>query len=226
MSLRVLIADDQGLLRAGFRLILSGEPDIEVVGEVGNGEEAVKAAKALNPDVILMDIRMPKIDGLQATRAIAAARAAAPRVIVLTTYDLDEYVYEALEAGASGFLLKDTSPEDLVKAIRVVASGDSLLSPSITRRLIEEFARRRAEPGTSDQRLGRLTERESEVLILVAGGLSNQEIAARLFVGESTVKTHVARILDKLPARDRVQAVVIAYESGLMKQTLRVRRDV
>lgn len=226
MSLRVLIADDQALLRAGFRLILSGEGDMEVVGEVANGEEAVKAAKALNPDVILMDVRMPKTDGLQATKAIASTRPTAPRVLVLTTYDLDEYVYEALDAGASGFVLKDTSPEDLVKAIRVVAAGDSLLSPSITRRLIEEFARRRSKPGSSDDRIARLTERESEVLVLIASGLSNQEIAGRLFVGESTIKTHVTRILDKLQARDRAQAVVIAYESGLMKPPVNGMRDV
>lgn len=217
MALRVLVADDQALLRAGFRLILGSEPEIEVVGDAADGIQAIKAAEALRPDVILMDIRMPVLDGLEATRRITAGNPPPPRVIILTTYDLDEYVYEALEAGASGFLLKDTPPDELVKAVRLVASGEALLAPSVTRRLIEEFARRPSMRPRADERTNRLTERETQVLTLIANGLSNQEIAAQLFLGESTVKTHVARVFSKLEARDRVQAVVIAYESGLVR---------
>lgn len=217
MALRVLIADDQALLRAGFRLILSSESDLEVVGEAADGEQAVDAARRLRPDLTLMDIRMPKLDGLEATRRITSGVPPPPRVIILTTYDLDEYVYEALEAGASGFLLKDAPPEELINAIRVVAAGDALLSPSVTRRLIEEFARRPSRHPPDDPQIRGLTDREREILRLVAGGLSNQEIAAQLFLAESTVKTHITRIFSKLGVRDRVQAVVVAYEVGLVK---------
>ena len=217
MPLRVLIADDQALLRAGFRLILTSESDLQVVGEAADGDQAVEAARRLRPDVILMDIRMPKLDGLEATRRITSALPPPPRVIILTTYDLDEYVYEALEAGASGFLLKDAPPEELINAIRVVAAGDALLSPSVTRRLIEEFARRPSLRPPDELPIHGLTDRESEILRLVAGGLSNQEIATRLFLAESTIKTHVTRIFSKLGVRDRVQAVVVAYEVGLVK---------
>lgn len=217
MTVRVLVADDQALLRAGFRLILAGEPDLEVVGDVADGNQAIEAARRLRPDVILMDIRMPGLDGLEATRRITTSSAPAPRVIILTTYDLDQYVFEALEAGASGFLLKDTPAEELINAVRVVAAGEALLAPSVTRRLIEEFARRRSTQPRADDRIKRLTEREVQVLTLLSNGLSNHEIAAELFLGESTVKTHVARIFSKLEARDRVQAVVIAYESGLVR---------
>jgi DNA-binding NarL/FixJ family response regulator len=217
-SLRVLIVDDQALVRAGFAMILSAEPDIEVVGEAGNGVEALAAARKVRPDVILMDIRMPEMDGITATRELCEGRSAdpeCPRVLILTTFDLDDYVYDALRAGASGFLLKDTPPEDLAEAIRIVAAGDSLLSPSVTRKLVEEFNRAPAIP-TPDKRLGDLTEREVEVLQQLARGLSNSEIANALFVSETTVKTHVSHILTKLELRDRVQAVVIAYESGLV----------
>jgi DNA-binding NarL/FixJ family response regulator len=217
MALRVLIADDQALLRAGFRLILQTEPDLVVVAEAADGDAAVRAAAAFNPDIVLMDIRMPNLDGLEATRRITASAQPPPRVIIVTTYDLDEYVYEALAAGASGFLLKDTPPEQLVNAVRVVASGEALLSPSVTRRLIEEFSRKSSGRPESQRRLDSLTPREIEVLTFVAGGLSNGEIAAKLFLSESTVKTHIARIYSKLETRDRVQAVVFAYESGLVK---------
>ena len=225
MGLRVVIADDQALIRAGFKLILQGESDIEVVGEAADGDKAVAAALALHPDVVLMDIRMPALDGLEATRRITALGKALPRVIIVTTYGLDEYVFEALTAGASGFLLKDTPPEELVNAVRLVASGEALLSPSVTRKLIEEFARRSANRPASQRRLDGLTQREVEVLTLVASGLSNQEIAERLFLSEATIKTHVARIFSKLEMRDRVQAVVFAYESGLVKPRLANRRD-
>ncbi len=212
MTVRVLIADDQALVRTGFRKILESEPDLEVVGEAGDGGEAVEAGLLLRPDVVLMDIRMPRLDGLEATRRLAGET----RVIVLTTFDLNEYVYEALRAGASGFLLKDAPADQLVTAIRVVAAGEALLAPSITRRLIEEFARR---PPSNARPAGleALSPRELEVLRLVARGLSNAEIASELYVSDATVKTHVSRILQKLTLRDRVQAVVLAYESGLLQ---------
>ncbi len=215
MSIRVLLADDQGLVRTGFRMILKAEKDIEVVGEAGDGAEAVELARSLRPDVVLMDIRMPVLDGLEATRRLVAATADT-RVLILTTFDLNEYVYEALRAGASGFLVKDAPAAQLVTAIRVVADGDALLAPSITRRLITEFARRPA-PHAKPEEMKELTPRELEVLRLVARGLSNAEIAKELFVSDATVKTHVARVLMKLSLRDRVQAVVAAYESGLVQ---------
>jgi DNA-binding NarL/FixJ family response regulator len=218
MSLGVLIVDDQALVRAGFRMILEAEEDIEVVGEAANGREAIAEAQRARPDVILMDVRMPEIDGIEATRRLLDSDASVAKVVMLTTFDMDEYVYDALLAGASGFLLKDTPPEQLVAGIRAVASGDALLAPSVTRRVIEEFVRR---PPTSMRtlppELGELTPRELEVLKLVARGLSNAEIATELFVSETTVKTHVAHMLMKLTLRDRVQAVVLAYESGLVE---------
>ena len=223
MSVRVLIVDDQALVRAGFRMILESEPDIEIVGEAGDGAEALEAVRQFEPDVVLMDIRMPNLDGLEATRRLLeTARdgdAATPRVLMLTTFDLDEYVYEALRAGASGFMLKDTPPEQLVDAIHVVARGDALLSPTITKRVIEEFIQRPPStiPVERPAKLEELTARELEVLGFMARGLSNAEIAKDLFVSETTVKTHVARILMKLGLRDRVQAVVFAYESGLVQ---------
>jgi DNA-binding NarL/FixJ family response regulator len=213
----VLIADDQALVRAGFRMVLEAEDDIAVVGEAANGEQAVHSAQRLAPDVVLMDIRMPELDGIAATRRIADGGGdGAPRVLILTTFDLDEYVYDALGAGASGFLLKDSPPEQLVTAIRVVAGGEALLAPSVTSRLIEQFARTRSGRREAPPGLDELTARELEVFGLVARGLSNAEIAATLVVGETTVKTHVARLLAKLGLRDRVQAVVLAYESGLV----------
>jgi DNA-binding NarL/FixJ family response regulator len=212
VSIKVLIADDQALVRTGFRKILESEPDLEVVGEAADGGEAVEAALLLRPDVVLMDIRMPRLDGLEATRRLAGKA----RVLVLTTFDLNEYVYEALRAGASGFLLKDAPADQLVTAIRVVASGEALLAPSITKRLIEEFARR-PPSNARPAELEALSPRELDVLRLVARGLSNAEIAGELYVGDATVKTHVSRILQKLTLRDRVQAVVLAYESGLLQ---------
>jgi DNA-binding NarL/FixJ family response regulator len=214
MSIRVLIADDQALVRAGFKMILGAEPDLEVAGEACDGDQAVAMAARLEPDVVLMDIRMPGIDGIEATRRIVAA-AGAVRVLMLTTFDLNEYVYEALRAGASGFLLKDVPPEQLVAGIRIVAEGEALLAPSITRRLIQEFAQVVPTPTEPPRGLAELTARELEVFKLVARGLSNAEIAAELVVSETTVKTHVARMLMKLGLRDRVQAVVLAYESGV-----------
>ena len=217
MTIRVLVADDQSMVRAGFRMLLAGEEDIEVVAEASNGLEAVDKAARFHPSVVLMDIRMPELDGLEATRRILAADGTA-RILILTTFDLDEYVYEALRAGASGFLLKDTPPEQLVEAIRIVAGGDALLSPVVTRRVIAEFVRR--PPPTALQPapgLDELTARELEILRLMARGLSNAEIAAEAFVSETTVKTHVARILMKLRLRDRVQAVVFAYEHGIVQ---------
>jgi DNA-binding NarL/FixJ family response regulator len=233
--IRVLLADDQALIRAGFRVLLEAAADIEVVGEAVNGEQAVDLARAEAPDVILMDIRMPGVDGLEATRRIAADSALAGlRVVILTTFETDDYVYQALRAGASGFLVKDAEPEDLIRAVRVVARGDALLSPSVTRRLIATFANRapalssgagsaagtgqrdgdgRLRPGLD---LSRITEREREVLALVAAGLSNEEIATRLYLSPLTTKTHVSHIMTKLSARDRAQLVVIAYESGLV----------
>jgi DNA-binding NarL/FixJ family response regulator len=216
MSVSIVIADDQALVRAGFRMILDAEPEVDVVGEAADGAQAVAMAAELDPDVILMDIRMPGLDGIEATRRIVAAAGAGPvRVLMLTTFDLNEYVYEALRAGASGFLLKDVPPEQLVAGIRVVAEGEALLAPSITRRLIQEFAQVTPAPTEPPRGLDELTARELEVFKLVARGLSNAEIAAELVVGETTVKTHVARMLMKLGLRDRVQAVVLAYESGV-----------
>ncbi len=213
---RVLIVDDQALVRAGFRVLVESADDMEVVGEASDGVEATGMAHATKPDVILMDIRMPQMDGLEATRRILADPAcAASKVIVLTTFDLDEYVFEALRSGASGFLLKDIDPKDLLDAIRVVAAGDALLAPSVTRRLIEEFARIPAAPKTDSAALASLTEREREVVALVARGLSNAEIATELYISPATAKTHVSRAMLKLGARDRAQLVVMAYEAGL-----------
>jgi DNA-binding NarL/FixJ family response regulator len=212
VSVRVLIADDQALVRTGFRKILESEPDLEVVGEAGDGAEALERVAVLHPHVVLMDIRMPRVDGLEATRRLAGRT----RVLILTTFDIDEYVYEALRAGASGFLLKDAGADQLVAGIRVVAQGDSLLAPSVTRRLIEQFAQR-PSPNARPDTVAELTARELEVLRLLARGLSNAEIAQALIIGDATVKTHVARLLQKLGLRDRVQAVVLAYESGLVQ---------
>jgi DNA-binding NarL/FixJ family response regulator len=212
--IRVLLADDQPLVRAGLRTILEEEADIEVAGEAGDGAQAIALVEVARPDVILMDVRMPRVDGLEATRRIAATDGA-PRVVILTTFDLDEYVYNALRAGASGFLLKDAPADDIVRAVRVAAAGDALLAPSVTRRLIARFCGRGAAQASPN--LASLTDREREVLLLVARGLSNSEIAQSLFLGETTVKTHVAHLLDKLELRDRVQAVVVAYESGLVE---------
>ena len=214
MTIRVLVADDQSMVRAGFRMLLSHEQDVDVVAEASNGLEAVDKAARFLPDVVLMDIRMPELDGLQATRQILAADPSA-RVLVLTTFDLDEYVYEALRAGASGFVLKDDPPEQLLGAIRTVAAGDALLSPSVTKRVIDQFSRLpRHEP---PEELAELTEREREVLALIAEGRSNSEIGEALFISETTVKTHVTHVLQKLGLRDRVQAVVLAYQAGLVE---------
>ena len=214
MTIRVLVADDQSMVRAGFRMLLSGEEDIEVVAEASNGHEAVDKAARFDPTVVLMDIRMPELDGLQATRRILAADKSA-RILILTTFDLDEYVYEALSAGASGFVLKDDPPEQLIAAVRTVAAGDALLSPTITKRVIKEFARipRPSPPKEFDE----LTTREQEIFHLIANGLSNPEIAQELFISDTTVKTHVTHILQKLNLRDRVQAVVLAYQTGLIE---------
>lgn len=218
MSTRILLVDDQPLLRTGFRMILSAEPDFAVVGEAGDGASAVEIARRLKPDVVLMDIRMPGMDGIQATRALAGPGVVEPmKVLILTTFGLDEYVVESLRAGASGFLLKDAPAEDLVEAIRIVAAGDALLAPSVTRRLLDRIASK-LPPAHENviPALSELTEREMEVLKLVARGLSNAEIAEKLVVSETTVKTHVSRILGKLDLRDRVQVVILAYESGLI----------
>jgi DNA-binding NarL/FixJ family response regulator len=215
--IRVVLADDQALVRAGFRALLDAQEDVEVVGEAGTGTEAIELTRTRQPDVVLMDVRMPELDGLAATRAIAEdASLAEVRIVILTTFELDEYVFEALKAGASGFLVKDTEPAELVRAVRAAAVGDGLLSPSVTRRLIAEYAKRAKDPGTSPA-LGELTEREREVMALVAEGLTNDEIGARLFVSPATAKTHVSRAMVKLGARDRAQLVVFAYESGLVR---------
>jgi DNA-binding NarL/FixJ family response regulator len=216
MMLRVVIADDQALMRAGFRMILGAEPDLEVVGEATTGHEAVVEVARLRPDIVLMDVRMPEMDGIEATRRLLDGNADT-KVVMLTTFDMDEYVYEAFRAGASGFLVKDVPPEQLIAGIHSVASGDALLAPSVTQRLIQEFVRRPpAGIRTPSPELSRLTAREVEVLRMVARGLSNGEIATELFVSETTVKTHVAHLLSKLGVRDRVQAVVFAYESGVV----------
>jgi DNA-binding NarL/FixJ family response regulator len=218
MSVRVLVADDQSMVRAGFRMLLSGEPDIEVVAEASDGLEAVDKAARFRPTVVLMDIRMPELDGLQATRRILAADDT-PRILILTTFDLDEYVYEALRAGASGFVLKDDPPEQLLAAIRIVAGGDALLSPAITKRVIKQFTRipHPAPPRELDD----LTERELEVFRLIARGFSNAEIGRELYISDTTVKTHITHILQKLKLRDRVQAVVLAYQTGLFEADTR-----
>ncbi|MFI1508279.1 response regulator [Streptomyces sp. NPDC020597] len=215
--IRVLLADDQSLVRAGFRALLDAQPDIEVAGEAADGQEAVRAVRELRPDVVLMDIRMPVLDGLAATRRITGDETLGQvRVVMLTTFELDEYVFEAIRSGASGFLVKDTEPDELLRAVRAVTAGDALLSPGVTRRLIAEFAARSKAPATDDA-LGRLTEREREVMALVGIGLSNEEIARRLVVSPLTAKTHVSRTMVKLGVRDRAQLVVLAYESGLVR---------
>jgi DNA-binding NarL/FixJ family response regulator len=212
----VLLADDQSLIRAGLRALIDAQPDLEVVAEAGNGDEAVRLVSEHVPDVVLMDIRMPDVDGIEATRRIAAVeRLASVHVVILTTFELDEYVFEALRLGASGFLVKDTEPADLLRAVRAAAAGDALLSPSVTRRLVEEFATR-AKPASLSPELNLLTEREREVMGLVAAGLSNDQIAERLYVSPATAKTHVSRAMIKLNARDRAQLVVFAYETGLV----------
>jgi DNA-binding NarL/FixJ family response regulator len=222
--IRVLIADDQALVRGGFRSILETQPDIDVVGEAEDGQDAVEQAASTIPDVVLMDIRMPKLDGIAATSAIVAAPTP-PKVLILTTFDLDDYVYQALRAGASGFLLKSSPPRELADAIRTVASGDALLAPQITRRLIEDYVKRPQRTTGPDVAFGRLTPREAEVMALIARGFSNHEIAARLYLSEPTVKTHVTRVLSKLRVRDRVHAVVLAYESGLVQPGAAGRAD-
>jgi DNA-binding NarL/FixJ family response regulator len=214
--IKVLIADDHALARGGLRGIFAADPEFEVVGEAGDGVEAVEQTRELRPDVVVMDIRMPRLDGIEATRRIQA-QPAAPRVLVLTTFDLDEYVYEALRAGASGFMLKDAPPNQLREAVRTVANGDTLLAPAVTRRLVERFVQRPAPGPAEEKRIAQLTERELEVLKLIGTGFSNGEIAAKLFLSEATVKTHFTRILSKLGLRDRVQAVVFCYENGLVE---------
>jgi DNA-binding NarL/FixJ family response regulator len=214
--IRVLIADDQALVRGGFRMILDAQKDMQVVGEAEDGKQALTLARELEPDVVLMDIRMPELDGLEATRRLVASPQA-PRVLMLTTFDMNEYVYEAMKSGASGFLLKDVRPEQLADAVRTVAQGEALLAPTITRRLIEEFTRRPPPGQKAPAELSELTDRELDVLKLIAKGHSNSEIAHTLFVSEATVKTHVTRVLSKLDLRDRVQAVVLAYETGLVQ---------
>ena len=215
--IKILVADDQALIRSGFRMILDAEDDFEVVGEAGDGEEAVRAAKELSPDVVLMDVRMPNLDGVEATRRVVSSTDS--RVLILTTFDLDEYLFAGVRAGASGFLLKDAPPDDLVDAVRCVARGDALIEPRMTKRLLDEFARRPDRPGAGQPRvLEDLTAREVEVFKEIAKGRSNSEIADALYISETTVKTHVAHILTKLDLRDRIQAVVLAYESGLLPE--------
>lgn len=213
-TVRVVVADDQALVRGGFTMILSAEPDIDVVGEAADGQQAITVCRGTTPDVVLMDVRMPVMDGIEATRQLGAQTRT--KVLMLTTFDMDEYVYDAIRAGASGFLLKDVRPAELAHAVRTIAAGDTLLAPTITKRLVAEFVRR-PPPGRRPERLDRLTCREAEVLQLIAAGMSNAEIAARLVLSETTVKTHVTRILTKLGLRDRVQAVVLAYECGLVR---------
>jgi DNA-binding NarL/FixJ family response regulator len=215
-AVRILVADDHEVVRSGFAELLDTQPDLAVVGTASNGREAVRLGRELGPDVVLMDIRMPGMDGIEATRQLTRHAAGTPRVLVLTTFDLDEYVYDALRAGASGFLLKDVTAERLIDAVRIIAAGDALLAPGITRRLISEFAQRPATTPKPPAALDELTPREAEVLQLLAAGLSNSEIAATLVITDETVKTHVSRILTKLGLRDRTQAVVLAYESGLV----------
>jgi len=218
MNVRVLVVDDQAVVRAGFRTMLGEEPDLEVVGQAGDGREGVRLARALRPDVVLMDVRMPGMDGIEATRRIVEDRSAdLPRVLVLTTFDIDDYVFAALRAGASGFLLKDAEPDEIITAVRVVAGGESLLAPQVTRRLIEEFVRSAPRPVPDPAEVGLLTPREREVLMLAARGLSNGEIAEALVVGASTVKTHMSNVLGKLHLRDRVQATIFAYAAGLVQ---------
>jgi DNA-binding NarL/FixJ family response regulator len=220
VTISVLVADDHAMVRAGFAALLDAKDDVRVVGQAADGSEAVSLSARLNPDVVLMDVRMPELDGIAATRRIlgpAYPAARVPRILMLTTFDIDDYVYDALEAGASGFLLKDALPEDLVHAVRVVAAGDALLAPSVTRRMIEHFATRRPRSGRATAALRELTEREREVLTLMGRGRSNGEIAAELFISEQTVKTHVGKVLAKLGARDRVQAVIFAYDAGLVE---------
>ncbi|MGW8483652.1 response regulator [Microbacterium sp. NPDC055903] len=220
MTIDVLIADDQAMVRAGFAALLDAHEGIRVTGQAANGAEAVRLAARLDPDVILMDVRMPELDGIQATSRILGAdypAAKVPRIIMLTTFDIDDYVYDALRAGASGFLLKDALPEELVQAVRVVAAGDALLAPSVTRRMIERFAAQKPRGSRLGPQLSELTEREREVLVLIGRGLSNAEIATELFIAEQTVKTHVGKVLAKLAARDRVQAVIFAYDAGLVE---------
>jgi DNA-binding NarL/FixJ family response regulator len=215
MSIRVFVADDQGMVRAGLRSLLEGEPELQVIGEAGDGEQAIAGVRRLRPDVTLMDIRMPKLDGLAAARTLIAEEVRT-RILILTTYDLDEYVFEALRAGASGFMLKDAPAEQLVEAIRVLAAGEALLAPAVTRRVIEAFARMPEPDSALSERLAELTPRELEVLRLIARGSSNADIAAELVVSNATAKTHVSNVLTKLGVRDRVQAVIFAYESGLV----------
>jgi DNA-binding NarL/FixJ family response regulator len=215
--IRVLIADDHELMRNGLRAILDAQQDIEVIGEAEHGALAVENAIRLHPDVVIMDIRMPRLDGIEATRRLAVQGEKAPKVLVLTTFDLDEYVYQALRAGAAGFLLKDTPPRQLAEAVRTIAAGESLLAPAVTKRLIERYVSRPPDDTARRERFAELTERELEVLQLITRGLSNAEIGARLFLSEATVKTHVTRVLTKLGVRDRVQAVVLAYETGLVQ---------
>ncbi len=215
--IRIVVADDQALIRSGFRMILDSEDDFDVVGEAGDGEEAVRSVKELTPDVVLMDVRMPNLDGVEATRRIVAS--SDTKVLILTTFDLDEYLFAGIRAGASGFLLKDVPPDQLVDAVRAVARGDGLIEPRMTRRLLDEFAKRPERAGAAGAKaMGTLTDRETEVFKEVASGASNAEIAARLYISETTVKTHVAHILTKLDLRDRIQAVVLAYESGLLPE--------
>jgi DNA-binding NarL/FixJ family response regulator len=216
LTIRVVLADDQAMVRGGFRLILEAEGDVAVVGEAADGQQAIAVTRRLQPDVVLMDVQMPKMDGLEAARQLGRDPAVRSRIVILTTFEQDDYVFEALRAGASGFLLKNARPEDLMHAVRVVAAGDALLAPSVTRRVIAEYAQRPARPRDAGS-IERLTEREAEVLRLLATGMSNAELAAHLFLGEGTIKTHVSHVLAKLGLRDRVQAVVFAYENGLVE---------